>query len=92
MVSLQIHEKHFCCGFLASWRIAISTGFCINYIQKNGGLFLRNATVFYGSVDLNIRSDKHRVQIHHANHHPEYDPENSNKNSSFDIGYVLVRQ
>ena len=90
MVSLQIYEKHFCCGFLASWRIAISTGFCVIYILKNGGSNLEHATVFYGSTYFDIQSKRHRADIHHVNPHPDYDPENCNKESSSDIGYVLV--
>ena len=90
MISLQVNEKHLCGGFLASWKIGISTGFCINYIRRKTGLFFRNATIFYGAIHLDIKSDKHRKNIHHANSHPEYNPQNPNQYQSFDIGYVLV--
>ena len=91
MVSLQVNGRHFCCGFLISWRLALSTGFCTNYIKilkESGSLY---PTVYYGSADLLLRTHlDHRVNIACSNPHPEYDEQNSKKNMSFNIGYVLV--
>ena len=91
IVSLQIRTKHICGGFLATWKIVISTAFCIIYIRDNVGSSFENAFVFYGSNNLEIiRRGRHVEKIREAKPHPEYDPEKCDRNSSSDIGYVVV--
>ena len=90
MASLRIKEKHFCCGFLVSMRIVMTTGFCANYMKSHSKPDYTDATVFFGNANLSETELATIVHVDHAKHHQDYDPDDSINTGSNDIGYVLV--
>ena len=90
MASLRIKEKHFCCGFMISMRIAMSTGFCAHYMKSHSGPDYIHATVFVGNGDLRRINFGKVVNVDHAMYHEDYDPEDPISTSHYDIGYILV--
>ena len=89
MASLRVRESHFCCGFLLTRRIVITTGSCANFYKLHGGINFNDSTVYFGIVNIDSPRGK-KIKVEHANYHPEYNPEDPIKTSGFDIGYVLV--
>ena len=90
MASLRIEGKHFCCGFMISMKIAMSTGSCAHYMKSHGGPNYINATVFLGNDDLRRINFGKVVNVDHAMYHEDYDPEDPIGTSHYDIGYILV--
>ena len=89
MVSLRLHAKHICNGFLVSRRIVITTGYCISEITANDNLHKNVATVLVGTKDLSKRRGK-IYAIDHAEPHPQYNSSYPIHTSGYDIGYILV--
>ena len=90
MASLRIKEKHFCCGFLVSMRIVITTGFCANYMKSHSEPDYTDATVFLGSTNLSETELSIIINVKHAKHHQNYNPNDTDRTGDYDVGYVLV--
>ena len=90
MASLRIRQKHYCCGFLISKKIVLSSGFCACYMISYSRPRFFDASAFVGEIDLTkIKSGK-IIDVDRANYHENYNPEDPITTGDYDIGYILV--